>query len=127
MKKYLNSVEEVLKELKEGKEVFGISENGYAEKYKIIDGVICDSKYINTSLNFKGLKYYTEEAELLKFEINRAYKTRGGYKAFLDSKGVNDMIFLCASAIGNKIVINYYGKVSNNRDSLMDIVGYWEE
>ena len=133
MKRYLQSVEEVVKALEEGKKILDIANMDCY--YKVIAENICycDLKYnttvINISIVFEdnSKRYYTEEPEQLKFEVNRAYKTRGGYKAFLDSKGVNDMIFLCASAIGNKIVINYYGKVSNNRDSLMDIVGYWEE
>jgi len=116
--------------LKEGKEVFGISENGYAEKYKIIDGVICDSKYINTSLNYKGLKYYTEEPEPLRFEVNRAYKTRDGKKVYLYQivkNGDYELYFIGPD--GFHFWSFSDGKYTNtvNLCHGNDIVGYWEE
>lgn len=79
MKKYLNSVEEVIKALKEGKKIYDIEcECYYYMEYNIIYGYYLKSKNIimNDSIVFNNLeenpKFYTEEPEPLKFEVNRA-------------------------------------------------------
>lgn len=130
MKRYLNSVEEVLKALKEGKQV----ECDNDSCFELVDGWIVETrgdgtKTINSAIFFEvdGYKVYTEEPEPLEFIVNRVYKTRCGHKAFLNSKTANGMIFLCEGVIGNKLTINSNGKYSNNADNLLDIIGYWEE
>ena len=50
MKKYLNSVEEVVKALKEGKEIFNIDDSS---KYFMIGDTIC-KKYENNTIVFNA-------------------------------------------------------------------------
>lgn len=96
MKRYLQSVEEVVKALKEGKKIFEKDGDLY---YQMKDGFIC-CFYCNTQditincgivLEKDEDKYYTEEPEQLKFEVNKLYKTRSGHKAFLDFKATDGM------------------------------------
>ena len=76
MKRYLNSVEEVLKALKD--DIIHDSNDG--SFYKIVDGNICHFfksglQIINSGISIRETeinKYYTEESEPLKFEVNRA-------------------------------------------------------
>ena len=139
MKRYLQSVEEVVKALKEGKDVIDKQDMSV---YKIIDGVIChkydDRTIINAGLIlylYKKDEFYTEEAEPLKFEVNRAYKTREGLKVFLFEKreNKNNEIVYCFVGVDNNYKIYDFTTGRNgkycidNRDSSFDIVGYWEE
>ena len=86
MKKYLNSPEEVIKALKEGS-IFESFSSGNTEKIKeikLINGIIYTNEEVGYCINIlSACKYYTEEPEPLKFEVNRAYKTKNGFKAFI--------------------------------------------
>ena len=141
MKKYLNSVEEVVKALKAGKEIN--IEDGIG-KYVMDNGTICrlyDGGQIlinaDIHLNF-GTKLYTEEPEPLKFELNRAYKTRKGLKAFLVKicNQHNHMFFLssekfvnspayCFETNGDGVCVENGFYKKNLKE--FDIVALWEE
>ena len=137
MKKYLNSVEEVVKALEEGKKILDIANMDCY--YKVIAGkyCYCDLKFnttvINISIVFEdnSKRYYTEEPEQLKFEVNRAYKTRSGEKVYLFeiTPEYNTRTF---HFIGKNLNFwtNEKGKYNlkdKNEKHLNDIVGYWEE
>jgi len=134
MKKYLNSVEEVIKAIEENKKVYGLTDNILCE-YKLKDianqKVLCckdinnEDVIINCSLVITNNgKYYTEESEPLKFEVNRAYKTREGDKAFIFRK--TDTGFKVGSE-DDTYEIDLSGKNITNDCRALDIVGYWEE
>ena len=133
MKKYLNSVEDVVKALKEGGKVWDEECNSYCQ---IVNGFITEFSKgdntiitVNSSIYFMEGKdrFYTEEPEQLKFEVNRAYKTRSGHKAFLDFKTINSLSFLCSESSSIVFVTTLGGKIRNNDDCLLDIIAYWEE
>lgn len=128
MKKYLNSVEEVIKALKEGKKISIKNANC---QYIMENGLICrlysdGQKVINAEMHLTSEnKFYTEEPEPLKFEVNRAYKNRAGTKMFLDKIGKEGhLYFICVDD-------NYWtqrnGQYRAKQESQNDIVGYWEE
>jgi len=141
MKRYLQSVEEVVKALEEGKKILDIANMDCY--YKVIAGkyCYCDLKFnttvINISIVFEdnSKRYYTEEPEQLKFEVNRAYKTREGLKVFLFEKreNKNNEIVYCFVGVDMNYKIYDFTTGKNgkycidNRDSSFDIVGYWEE
>lgn len=82
MKKvYLNTPEEVIKALKDGKEIF--LEEGGAGKVKLIDGLFVkewnDQFNINYTINLRDKPYILEE-EPLKIEVGKFYRTRRGDK-----------------------------------------------
>lgn len=130
MKKHLNSVEEVVKALKEGKKVSIKNANC---KYIMENGLICrlysdGQKVINAEMHLTSEnKFYTEEPEPLKFKVDKAYKTKGGYKAFLDLKTIDTMAFLCDNAPSRKYSTDITGKTYSDMLESFDIVGYWEE
>lgn len=135
MKRYLNSVEEVLKALKEGKDVIDKTDGSI---YRLVDGILCHNYNDRTSINAGLMLYfgkivsdfYTEEPEPLKFEVNRAYKTRNGRKVFLFSIDkemdgaelhfIGESSYFLADFWADK---NGIYKDNNN----LDIIGYWEE
>ena len=122
MKKYLNSVEEVVKALKEGKKVTYFNDGFLIEDQQDEGTVINSHIYFN-----EKYKYYTEEAEPLKFEVNRAYKTRGGNKVFLfkiQENNADRLYFVGAGAL--HFWTDKNGRVTEN-ENYQDVVGYWEE
>ena len=128
MKRYLNSVEEVLKALKEEKRV----ECDNDSCFELVDGLIVETKgdgkkAINAGIFFQeeGYKVYTEEPEPLKFEINRAYKTRNGYKVFLYEFEDKTIHFVGCSDLD--FWTNMAGRLYANEEVGLDIIGYWEE
>lgn len=132
MKKYLNSVEEVVKALKDGKKI--ISDFGNSV-YTFFDGFIIENKANGDNLlnshiyfDYKKNKYYTKETEPLKFEVNALYKTSKNKKAFLYKivKGADFPNYFssedgCFSTDINGVFYNF-GLPTNDK-----IVGYWEE
>ena len=130
MKKYLMTPEEVIKALKEGKEV----KSGGTCCYKMIDGVICVSGRngwcIGTHINDAEAPYI-EEAEPLKFEVGKFYKDREGEKwlcAFIGSEKLCYPIKLIFQKNGNEMLVTFEGKYNiNNQISKNDIIGEWEE
>lgn len=134
MKKYLNSVEEVVKALKEGVKVRDEECNSY---FQIVNGFIAeftkgDNNIINVNSSIYFIegkdRFYTEEPEPLKFEVNKLYKTSKNKKAFL-YKIVKDADFMyyfssedgCFTTDENGVFYNF-GLPTDNK-----IIGYWEE
>lgn len=72
MKKQLNTMEEVIKALKEGKEIIVEPKKWQpnipnTEKFKMIDDIICCRECINTSFHFlKDINNYFIEVEWYK-------------------------------------------------------------
>lgn len=127
------SVEEIIRLLKEGKE---IKYENTTVKTKMIEGVICDfeedGECFTIGSSFVSLdidKAYIEEEE--KFEITETglYKTRDGRKAFVYRIDKNDFFSvnyvienaICTSATKHGL------NISNNKESDFDIVAKWEE
>lgn len=83
MRKYLNTAEDVIKALRDGKEVK--LEEGSGKIY-LIDGLVVkeniDGFHINYTINQRD-KPYIEEEDKLKLKAGKLYKTRDGRKAFV--------------------------------------------
>jgi len=129
MKKYLNSVEEVVKALKEKRKVIKETESGFIDTYEIINGFICCNGNINVQIGFQSNRIYTEEPEPLKFEVNRAYKNREGKKVFLFKLAENqDYKYYFIGAYGLNFMTYSDGKNGSPFEThYNDIVGYWDE
>ena len=134
MKRYLNSVEEVLKALKD--DIIHDSNDG--SFYKIVDGNICHFfksglQIINSGISIRETeinKYYTEESEPLKFEVNRAYKTRNGKKVYLFKIFKNneyELYFVGGDGLNFWTFKNGMFSAIPMIKSENDIIGYWEE
>lgn len=84
MKKYLNSLEEIAKTLKEGKEVF---EDGSDVLFKNVDGILTrfdgNKIYFGAQLLFCPRTYYCYEEDPLKLETGKLYKIKDSRKAFI--------------------------------------------
>ena len=130
MKKvYLETPEEVIKALKDGKEVKNEDEyNKY--NYKLVDGFIVNTVGNNFIIgddisNIDNQPYILEE-EPFKIEVGKWYETRDHQKvrSFKINPG---LCFFTLDNVGNFNTLingNYYinGKISN-----LDIIGPWEE
>ena len=126
MKKvYLETPEDVIKALKEGKEIK--DEKGYS--YKLVDGFIVataiNSFFVGDNILSCNSPYILEE-EPFKIEVGKWYETRDHQKArcFKVNPG---LCFFTIDNVGNFNTLtnwNYYiqGKTSN-----LDIIGPWEE
>lgn len=130
-KKYLKTPEEVIKALKEGKEV----KSDFSGYYKMIEGTFCHFFKKNIwTINqciCSTENPYIEEAEPLKFEIGNFYKNRGGNKVLLAYKGKNSSYPLCFvdQKTGDIYKLTEKGKELLDEDyvSVLDIIGEWEE
>ena len=84
MKKYLNSLEEITKALKEGNDVF---DNGTNTYFKLVDGLLIrfenGKTYIGAQIFFCPRTYYCYEEDPLKLEVGKLYKIRDSRKAFI--------------------------------------------
>lgn len=130
MKKYLNTPEEVIKALKEGKEI----QTGGTYHYKMIDGVICslfDKGWVIGSAIDDDEEPYIEEAEPLKFEIGKFYKNRKGEKwlcAFIGNEELLYPIKLISQTNGSQMLLTFEGRFCVTEEiSPNDIIGEWEE
>lgn len=132
MKKYLNTPEEVIKVLKEGKEVK--DNNGWT--YKSVDGFI-----VKRSKEFPLLwllnpvvtqedKIYIEEAEPLKFEVGKFYKNRTGEKVlcvYVGEKPVFPVLFIIVGKENSYRTKIDGGFTASGIESYLDIIGEWED
>ena len=125
MKKvYLETPEDVIKALKEGKVIQ--DDNGYS--YKLVDGFIV-STYKNNFLvgdsMFSRNRPYILEEEPLKIEVGKWYETSGHQKArcFIVEKE------RCHFTIDNNchFFTNKNGVYVDNETSRYNIIGPWEE
>lgn len=126
MKKvYLETPEEVIKALKEGKTIK--TENGYVYELKdnfIIQTILGKKGSINTTIFFDK-DYYIDEPEPLKIEVGKWYETRDHQKArcFIVEKEI------CHFTIDNycHFFTNKNGVCLGNETSRYNIIGPWEE
>lgn len=119
---YLNTPEEVIKALIDGKEIF--LEEGGAGKVKLIDGFCVkewnDQFNINYTINLRD-KPFVYEQETLIIEVGKFYKTRDGRKARCFFTSVDgDAMF---SIDGYDAILN----TNSNENYLLDIIGPWED
>lgn len=84
MKKYLNSLEEITKALKEGREVF---EDGADTSFRLVDGLLIRFNsgkiFIGAQIIFCPRNYYCYEEDPLKLETGKLYKIKDSRKAFI--------------------------------------------
>ena len=84
MRKYLNSLEEIAKALKEGNDVF---EAGSTASFRIVDGLLTrfeDGKiFIGAQIIFRHGTYYCYEEDPLKLETGRSYRIKDSRRAFI--------------------------------------------
>lgn len=130
MKKYLNTPEEVIKALKDGKEVKG--DDGYC--CKMIDGVICifvgGGWVVGAGLDDEE-NPYIEEAEPLKLEVGKYYKNRKGRKFICcfvgEGRDDNSAVMFTDISNGHLVTTSLIGRYLTNEQSDYDIIGEWEE
>ena len=125
MKKYLKTPEEVVKALKAGKTVY--SDCG---EYRMIDGFIVYEGgsvcTINADLSLLESPFL-KEAEPLKIEVGKFYKTRGDKKArcyYANEQVAYFTIDGKCSFFSSYLAGNC---LSNNRPTEYEIIGPWEE
>lgn len=121
MKKvYLETPEEVINALKEGKEI----KDKYNNNFKIVDGFIVATYNDNFYISGLGKPYILEE-EPLKIEVGKWYETSGHQKArcFIVEKE------RCHFTIDNycHFFTNKNGVYLDNETSRYNIIGPWEE
>lgn len=131
-KRYLKTPEEIVKELKLGKEV--ISDTFEHFKYKMLDGIICRYNGACWILNDRldsSEKFYVEEPELLKLEVGKFYKTRDGRKAFVYTKAGDERypywVVVVNSSEGGTYCCTVDGEYSTGREDPLDLVAPWED
>lgn len=133
MKKvYLETPEEVIKALKEGKVVLDRTGN----KYKSINGFIVVS-YISGGWgvdsfigNHEGL--YVDEPKPLKLEVGKFYKTRDGRKALVYGKykETNEVYPYTVVVVGepmSETCVSKAGEVVVGAENIEDLVAPWED
>lgn len=125
MKKYLKTPKEVISALKEGGTV-----RSNCGKYRMIDGILvfkCGNFHtINAAISLDE-KPYIEEAEPLKIEVGKFYKTRGDKKArcyYANEQVAYFTIDGKCSFFSSYLAGNC---LSNNKPTEYDIIGPWEE
>lgn len=121
---YLNTIEEVIKALKEGKVV----KSKFGNKYKFLEGlIVCNNKFINTSIDCSDSNtLYIEEEEPLKIEVGKFYKNKAG----------NIVRCFKVEQIYCHFTIDNYGTYITDKngksmqypnDEFLDIIGPWED
>ena len=128
MKKgYLETPEEVINALKEGKVIQ--DDNGYS--YKLVDGFIV-STYKNNFLvgdnMFSRNRPYILEEEPFKIEVGKFYKTRNGRKAWVVSRQ-QDEHYPYIIAILDEVddyAVTKDGRFYDDRPYSFDLVGQWD-
>ena len=127
MKKYLITPEEVIKALKEGKEVK--TDGSY--RYKMIDGVICslfDKGWVIGSAIDDDEEPYIEEVEPLQIEVGKFYKTKGDKKAYVYHQYGNGLFRAVCEDYTNSYCIDDTGEyTSYPKLDKLNLVSLWEE
>ena len=127
MKKYLNTPEEVIKALKEGKEV----KSNFDYCYKMIDGVICvfcgGGWVFGTHIDNEE-KPYIEEVEPLKIEVGKFYRTKGNKKAYVYFAHGNGLFRAVSEDCTYSYCIDDKGEYTNYpKVDKLNLVSLWEE
>ena len=130
MKKYLKTPEEVIKALKDGKEV----KSDFSGYYKMIGGTVCHF-FKNIWIINQGIcsteNPYIEEAKPLKLEVGKFYKNRAGRKhicCFIekDQDDVYAIKFVDLES-GDIIITEPTGRYLTTKETEDDIIGEWED
>lgn len=133
MKKYLNTAQEVIKELKNCKTVYEEYYPFY--HYIMIDGIICGqcSKnkrfLINCPMDMDSKFYIEEEEKPFSIEVGKFYRTRDGRKAYCFFKDEEDKLCPNNFVIEGESGCETYtegGSYFKDEESCFDIVDYWE-
>lgn len=133
MKKvYLETPEEVIKALKDGKVVY--EENCPDYSFKLIENIIVakykDSFEVGSMVSIGNEPYVLEE-EPFKLEVGKFYRTRNGSKAFVyakEDKGkYNYWAVIVNSIIDKNFCCTVDGTYSVGKESKKDLVAHWEE
>lgn len=130
-KKYLKTPEEVIKALKEGKEV----RDKYGSICKLVDGIIISklNDFFEIGKPIRSVnKPYILEEEPLKIEVGKFYKTRCGKKAIILGKEDVDDGFPIHVALMDYYANAFYVSVSgryniNGSDNELDLISPWED
>ena len=129
MKQYLNTPEEVIKALKEGKEV----KNSCNWTYKLIDGIIVGYHREEEIWDINVIIYgkevlYTEEADPLKIEVGKFYKTKGNKKAYVYHQYGNGLFRVVCEDCTYSYCVDEKGEYSScPKVDKLDLVSPWEE
>lgn len=130
MKRYLETPEEVINALKDGKVVY--EENCPDYSFKLIENIIVakykDSFEVGSMVSIGNEPYVLEE-EPLKIEVGKFYKTRDGRKAYVYTKIDFDYAYpFCVVRAGklDSYNVNKDGKEAAYEQPL-DLVAPWEE
>lgn len=129
MKKYLKTPEEVIKALKEGKEI----KNKVNWIYKLIDGVIVvfysgGSDFEVNALIRSHEELYIEETEPLKIEVGKFYRTKGNKKAYVYLDYGNGLFRAVCDYYTNSYCIDDKGEyTSYPKVNKLNLVSPWEE
>ena len=128
MKKvYLETPEDVINALKEGKVIQ--DDTGYS--YKLVDGFIVNTvgnNFIVGDNVFSRNKPYILEEEPLKIEVGKFYKTRDGRKAWVVSRQKSEHYPYIIAVLGkvDAYAVTKDGRVYNDRPYAYDLVAPWE-
>lgn len=128
MKKYLETPEEVIDALHEGKTI--VADSG--EKIRLYKGILIGklnkTRYIiNTCITSEDDPYF-EEPKPLKIEVGKFYKTRAGDKARCFYIGRGAAHFTLDGMEFRLMVSSETGCVwGNKREHKEDIIGPWED
>ena len=128
MKKFLNTPEEVIKALKEGKEIKTEIDHRY---YKMIDGVIClfcgGGWVVGVHIDDME-RPYIEEVEPLKIEVGKFYRTKGDKKAYVYFGYGNGLFSAVCDCYNNSYCIDDKGEYTNYpKVDKLSLVSPWEE
>ena len=124
MKRYLETPEEVIRTLKEGKEIF--LQEGGAGKISLINGFCVkqwqDQFNINYTINLRD-KPYILEKEPLKIEVGKWYETRNHEKARCYLVDDPDCFFTVDNY--TSFSTNKHGYHMEEEAHALDIIGPW--
>ena len=124
---YLNTPEEVIKALKEGK----IIKSKYGHTYKIVDGfIVDDNNHLNPIIDCHDYsELHIKEQEPLKIEVGKLYKTKGGFKARCFFKYFTGGAVFTIDFCSDTFKTDAKGKCVGECDltNSLDIIGQWEE
>lgn len=121
MKRYLKTPEEVIKALKEGKEI----KDQYNNSFKIVDSFIVATYNDNFYISGLGKPYILEE-EPLKIEVGKWYEIRGHKKARCYRDDGN-LFFFTIDNIGSFSTLINGNYNINGGTANLDIIGPCEE
>lgn len=122
---YLNTPEEVIKALKDGK----VIKNRFGHKYKFLEGlIVCDNRYINNPIDcFDYNELLVEDEDPLKIEVGKWYETRDHQKVRCYFKGEEVAFFTIDNDI-NPLGVYINGHFTNSdAEHPLDIIGLWKD